>query len=200
MTVRTVDGVATSVDYHAHDNYGSGTIPYGQVPKFSPSSPNDAPTPTPSDPNARPVAYVAAGSHGMWSTPGTFTYVNAVVFKLQDQTSDGGVYWDTGAGNGNSLVSIDYPPPASGGYKENMGWLNYLGLWGNKGTTNCWWHVFYQECELTTGPNGPARDDVIGKDIAAKTATSDNTTATVIGKMKKTMNSPFSVSFLCFEP
>jgi len=168
MTVRTVNGVATEVDYHAHDDKGSGlvsilslwhlsdysfnrTIPYSQALKF--------------DNGQRPVGYVARGSHGFWATAGTFTYVNAVVFKLKDVTADGGVAWDTR----DSLVTFNYPDTFSG----SLDWLNYQGDWGNVGQTSCWWHVFYSECEVSTGPSGPLRADVLGASnakVAAKTS------------------------------
>jgi len=180
ITIRTVNGVATQIDYHAHDDYGSGVIPWAQVPKFSPSSPNDPANPNCTDPNARPIAYIANGSHGFWSSVGTFTYVNAVVFKLQDQTSDGGVYWDTQ----NSLTTINYPDTYSG----SLGWLNYLGDWGNKGQTNCWWHVFYSECELEDGPNGPVRADVEGA-TDLKVALKNST---VGSNLKSKMTAPLS--------
>ncbi|KAG8768856.1 Vacuolar protein sorting-associated protein 62 [Serendipita sp. 405] len=154
ITIRTVNGVATSIDYHAHDDKGSGTIPWTQAPKFSSSTPNGNADPNNSDPDARPVAYIAYGSHGMWSKAGTFTYIDAVVFKLQDVTSDQGVYWDTK----DHLVPIGYPET----YTESLEWLNYQGTWGNKGATNCWWYWMYKQCELVTGPNGPLRADVLG--------------------------------------
>jgi hypothetical protein len=137
-----------SVDYHSHEGAGSGTIPWALSPKFSPLSRND-----PSDLVARPVAYVANGSHGMWSSAGTFTYFNAGVFKLQDVTSDGGVYWDTQS----SLTPINWPDLYSG----SLDWLNYRGHWGNKGVDNCWWYSLYPGCELVTGPNGPLRPEVL---------------------------------------
>ena len=169
MTVRTVNGVATEVDYHAHDDTGSGfvsilslchfsdysinrTIPWSQVIKF--------------DNGQRPVGYVAKGSHGFWATAGTFTYVNAVVFKLQDVTADGGVAWDTR----DSLVTFNYPDTFSG----TLDWLNYKGDWGNVGETDCWWYTFYNECQVTAGPSGPLRADVLGASnvkVAAKTGT-----------------------------
>ncbi|KAG6864131.1 hypothetical protein C0991_012234 [Blastosporella zonata] len=145
MAVRTVNGTATAVDYHAHSDDGSGTIPWAKVVKF--------------DGGQRPVGYVAKGSHGFWATAGTFTYVDAVVFKLQDLTSDGGVYWDIK----DSLVAFAYPGTFSGA----LDWLNYKGLWGNVGETGCWWYVFYKECKIVTGPDGPYRTDVLG---AAKVA------------------------------
>jgi hypothetical protein len=154
ITIRTVNGTATQIDYHAHSDSGSGVIPYAQAPKFSPSSPNDPPNYNSTDPDARPIVYVAAGSHGMWSSAGTFTYVNAVIFQLQDVTSDGGVYWDTQ----DSLTTINYPD----NYTDSLAWLNFQGDWGNAGSTSCWWHFIYSECELIDGPNGPLRSDVEG--------------------------------------
>lgn len=121
ITVRTVNGAPTQVNYNAHSNAGSGTIPWDQAPRF--------------DNNNRPVAYVAYGSHGTWASAGTFTYVNAVIFKLQDETSEGGVAWDTR----DSVKTLVYPDT----YTGLTEWLNFKGAWGNKGTTNCWWYIFY---------------------------------------------------------
>jgi hypothetical protein len=144
IVVRTVSGVATQVDYHAHSDKGSGyvyqsgfaclamlkylvifsTLPWDQVPKC--------------DNDQRPIAFVAKGSHGIWSSAGTLTYVNAGIFKLQDITSDGGVHWDSK----DSIVPLLYPDSFSGG----LAWLNFKGQWGNKGTTSCWWHSIFSEC------------------------------------------------------
>lgn len=156
MAVRTVNGIATQVDYHAHSDHGSGlvtayypvaplkksisTIPWVHVIKF--------------DNNQRPVGYVAKGSHGFWATAGTFTYVDAVVFKLQDLTSDGGVSWDIR----DSFVNFAYPDTFSGSHN----WLNYKGYWGNIGQTTCWWYKIHKECEIVTGPDGPYRSNVLG--------------------------------------
>lgn len=187
MTVRTVNGVATEVDYHAHDDKGSGyvhqstltcpiidfisTIPWDRVPKF--------------DNNQRPVAYVAKGSHGMWSSAGTFTYVNAVIFKLQDITSDGGVHWDSK----NSIVPFLYPDTYSG----DLGWLNFKGLWGNKGTTNCWWHSIFSECEVVDGPGGPIRDDVFSAASIRSVRTVDVASNVKLVSPKFRMTGPLSV-------
>lgn len=161
LTVRTVNGTATSVDYHAHGDTGSGTLPWDKVKKF--------------DNDQRPVGYVADGSHGFWSSAGTFTYVNAVIFKLQDKTGDDGVAWDTR----DSLVTINYPDTYSG----DLSWLNYKGRWGNKGSDDCWWHFIYDECELITGPNGPLRDNVLGAAFAGSSLKS---------RFDSEMNKPFS--------
>src|SRR5258706_11263286 len=89
----------------------------------------------------------------MWSSAGAFTYVNTVIFKLQDITSDRGVHWDSK----DSIVPLIYPDSFSG----DLGWLNFKGQWGNKGTTSCWWHFIYPECEIVDGPAGIVRDDVL---------------------------------------
>ncbi|KAH0582730.1 hypothetical protein H2248_010645 [Termitomyces sp. 'cryptogamus'] len=165
MAVRTVDGIATQVDYHAHSSDGSGTVPWVHVVKF--------------DNDQRPVGYVAKGSHGFWATAGTFTYVDAVVFKLQDYTSDGGVYWDIK----ESLVNFAYPDTFSG----SLGWLNYKGYWGNIGQTNCWWYHFHKECEIVTGPDGPYRPDVLGSASGASTVTTSSSKDVMKGPLSQTL-------------
>ena len=54
--MRTVNGSAVSVDYNAHSGGPnlSGTVRWKDVEKV----------------DDRPVAYCAAGSHGLWPTPG----------------------------------------------------------------------------------------------------------------------------------
>jgi hypothetical protein len=88
----------------------------------------------------------------MWSSAGTFTYADAVVFKLQDQTTDGGAYWDTQ----DSLTTINYPDT----YNGSLNWLNYEGYWGNEGVNDCWWYAVHKECELVGGPPGPLRTEM----------------------------------------
>ncbi|KAG8830276.1 Vacuolar protein sorting-associated protein 62 [Serendipita sp. 400] len=153
ITVRTVNGVATSVEYHAHSNTAS-TIPWAQVLKFSPWNPRRPPTANITNPFARPVGYIANGSHGIWQSAGAFNYQNVSGIQLYDITSDDGVYWDTQW----SLTMINYPDTYSG----TLNWLNYAGVWGNKGQTDCWWYSVYPSCKVVTGPIGPARDDVLG--------------------------------------
>ena len=104
------------------------TIPWGQVITF--------------DDSKRPVGYVAKGSHGLWATAGTFTYVDAVIFQLKDETGNGGVAWDTK----DSIVPMSYPDLYSGLFD----WLNFRGIWGNKGDDSCWWHFIYPEVGLST--------------------------------------------------
>ncbi|KAH8834721.1 hypothetical protein DL96DRAFT_1549451 [Flagelloscypha sp. PMI_526] len=138
MTVRTVNGVATQVEYHAHSDTAS-VVPWNLAPKF--------------DSGKRPVGYIAAGSHGIWQDAGTHTYFSAVLagqtIELNDLTDDGGVQWDTK----NSVVTLSFPGTFSG----NLDWLNYAGDWGNQGETDCYWYSIYPECEVVTGPPGPYR-------------------------------------------
>ncbi|KAJ7590649.1 hypothetical protein C8J56DRAFT_933500 [Mycena floridula] len=148
MTVRTVDGVATEVDYHAHIDSGSGTIPWDEVLKF----------------DSRPVGYVAHGSHGFWASAGAHTVVDLVVLQAQDLTGDG-ISWDTQ----DSLRPFSYPERYTG--SEN--WLNFAGRWGNKGDNNCWWYIIYPGCATVTGPVGPVRPEVLGAaDIVLTTGSS----------------------------
>ncbi|KAJ7590671.1 hypothetical protein C8J56DRAFT_539397 [Mycena floridula] len=162
MAVRTVNGVATEVDYNAHGDTGSGTIPWDEAPKF--------------DGDSRPIGYVAKGSHGFWSTPAAHTYVNAVIFKLQDLTADGGVLWDIK----DSITPLAYPDT----YVGSTEWLNYAGAWGNQGETSCWWHIFYDECEIVSGPTGPLRPDVLGStDVLLVSTTPTPATSSLESKM-----------------
>ncbi|KAJ8091053.1 hypothetical protein PM082_024661 [Marasmius tenuissimus] len=170
LAVRTVNGVATQVDYHAHGGTGDAgsTVPFDQALKF--------------DNGQRPAAYVAKGSHGIWQTVGTHTYVDVVIFQLQDITGDGGLQWDTR----DSLVVYNYPDTFSG----DQDWLNYKGVWGNKGSTSCWWYSIYNECEVITGPSGPYRSDVLGASFAASAG--DDRSVTSHDPAKWDMSGPFS--------
>jgi hypothetical protein len=118
-------------------------------------SPRDKPDPDNTDPNARPVAYVALGDHTMYPSVGNFTYPNALVFGLEDVTSDGGVYWDT---QGN-LTTIDVYDSFSG----SLNWINYEGHWGNKGFHDCWKEGTLDVCDLDDGPNGPMQSSLMGR-------------------------------------
>jgi hypothetical protein len=89
----------------------------------------------------------------MWSSVGEFTYLNALVFTLQDVTSDDGVHWDT---QGN-LTAISYPDSYSG----SLNWLNYKGNWGNKAFNNCWKWASRDVCSMDTGPTGPLQSDAM---------------------------------------
>jgi hypothetical protein len=122
--------------------------------------------------------------------------VDAVIIKLQDVTSDGGVQWDSR----DSLVTLLYPDS----YTGEQAWLNFKGNWGNRGTTDCWWHFIHPECKLDDGPPGPVRDDVLSVasvasvdsvdsvDSVASVETGDPGTAETVAS-KYRMTGPLSV-------
>ncbi|XP_066291649.1 uncharacterized protein [Branchiostoma lanceolatum] len=92
-----------------------------------------------------PILYSAAGSHGLWSTPGTHTYKKILINgKLQDETS-AGTAWDTW----KNVPSIKYRP--DGGYTGPSSWLNFKGRWGNK-KDGCTVEKLSGECILNDGP------------------------------------------------
>lgn len=118
----------------------------------------------------RPVAYVAAGSHGVWPNPGDHVYADVGssslprtehtglivqildVFKLVDVTDDYGPIWDTKG----RVVPLQYRDPDQRLPLEHSGeesWLNYPGHWGNRGVDKCWWHRAVGYCQVS--PSGP---------------------------------------------
>jgi len=125
LRVRTVNGTGHSVDYVVHREslaLGQGTMRWEDVPKF----------------DGRPIAYSAAGSHGLWATPGRHVFANALnVFKLIDETDDEGAIWDTKG----HIVAIQYwqNPELTSRKKKvyptgsPLGWLNYAGRRGSGG-------------------------------------------------------------------
>ncbi|KAJ3114812.1 Vacuolar protein sorting-associated protein 62 [Phlyctochytrium bullatum] len=139
VVVRTVNGVATALDYHAHGGDGVRVVPA-----------NDKRVQWV---EGHPVVYTALGSHGMWPQAGKNVYKSvAIVYDLVDDTGDGGVQWRTWG----NVQTIAYKP--NGGYTGNDAWLNYKGRYGNKADNSCWFHGIVGECLLTDGPTGPARD------------------------------------------
>jgi hypothetical protein len=161
-------------------------MPYYLAPKFYSSSPNSPPIYNSPDDNARSIVYVAFGSHGMWSSVGNFSTVP--VLSLLDQTSDGGVYWDTQ----NSLTTINYPDNYSG----NFSWLNYHGVWGNKGNSGCWWHGFAQMCDVADGPRGPLRPELEGAANIGRAVAQSEANPTLTSRDKTDMSGPLSVRIL----
>ncbi|KDN45374.1 hypothetical protein RSAG8_04961, partial [Rhizoctonia solani AG-8 WAC10335] len=142
MTVRTLNGVATSADYNAHSSGdGAGPRPWADVLKPSGED--------------RPLGYVASGSHGVWPGPGSWVYQDIIIYQLKDETSDGGPIWNAK----DNVYPIEYLP--SGTYSGDQAWVNFQGAWGNKGQTNCWWYKIVKTCPLSNGPGGPYRPDVL---------------------------------------
>jgi hypothetical protein len=129
--------------------------------------------------DGRPIAYSAAGSHGLWATPGSHVYANVSfffssftldvgifglnnhhsqalnIFKLIDETDDVGAIWDTK----HHVIPIQYwHDPVSRRRRKihsstsDLGWLNFAGRWGNKGEGDCAWKRFDLPCQLGSGP------------------------------------------------
>jgi len=123
----------------------------------------------------RPVAYVAAGSHGVWSTPGRHVYadvrnhcweprqcpsadeqlLNAI--KLIDETDDKGPIWDTRS----HVVPIQWwHGPHNGSrvqHSGSLGWMNFRGRWGNLGDRG-WLNKILPASYVVDAPSGPNRD------------------------------------------
>ncbi|KAJ1548397.1 Vacuolar protein sorting-associated protein 62 [Cladochytrium tenue] len=151
IMVRTVNGVAVSIDYLAHSSgLGLGTLSVSDS-RISWSG-------------THPVAYTALGSHGMWPQSGSNVYDTiALVYNLVDETGDGAEWstWD-------NLYLINYQQ--AGGYTGAQAWLNYDGYFGNPGDTSCWFYSVVSDCAFGGGPSHPNRD---------MTGTTTNVLATV---------------------
>lgn len=143
FTVRTINGTPVSADYNSHTGgrFAAGTSRWVDVPLI----------------DDRPVAYAAAGSHGIWPSPGDHVYANVLNFKLVDVTDDLGPIWDSRT----MLMPFKYwsGPQRRERMQHNgsASWLNFRGWWGNKGEHDCWWHRMVPICQLVDAPPGPNR-------------------------------------------
>ncbi|KAL7423849.1 Vacuolar protein sorting-associated protein 62 [Cryptotrichosporon argae] len=144
LRVRTINGTAVSADFDTHSGpqYSAGTVRWEDIEKHE----------------GRPVGYAAAGSHGMWPTPGDHIYAHLLdLFRLVDVTDDDGAVWDT-AGRVVPLQYWDNPADRRRMWHGGEdGWVNFRGHWGNRGKNDCWWHRIVGICQLVDGPPGPNR-------------------------------------------
>jgi hypothetical protein len=120
----------------------------------------------------RPVAYVAAGSHGVYSFPGRHVYANVRpisrarssfdeqilgVIQLVDETDDTGPIWDTKS----TVVPIQWWHGPENGtlvdHAGSLGWMNFIGRWGNIGDRG-FLHKVGAVSHVIDGPTGPNRD------------------------------------------
>jgi hypothetical protein len=122
----------------------------------------------------RPVAYVAAGSHGVYSFPGHHVYANVRpnfralhtfnfdeqilgVIQLVDETDDTGPIWDTKS----TVVPIQWWHGPENGtlvyHAGSLGWMNFIGRWGNIGDRGFLYKVGAAS-HVIDGPTGPNRD------------------------------------------
>ncbi|WWC63222.1 uncharacterized protein I303_105822 [Kwoniella dejecticola CBS 10117] len=132
LRMRTINGQPVSADYTTHTGgrFSAGTFRWEDIEKI----------------DRRPVAYVAAGSHGVGK-----------LFKLVDITDDEGPIWDT---KDHVVPAVYWDGPESRRriwHRGDSSWLNYRGNWGNKGQDDCWWHRVVGYCQVVDAPWGPNR-------------------------------------------
>ncbi|OCF37868.1 hypothetical protein I316_00092 [Kwoniella heveanensis BCC8398] len=140
VRMRTINGTPVSADFTTHTGgrFSAGTFRWEDIERF----------------DGRPVAYAAAGSHGIWPDPGDHV---GKVFKLVDITDDDGPIWDT---KGHVVPAVYWDGPISRRKRNHEGklsWLNFRGFWGNRGETDCWWHRVVGYCQIVDAPWGPNR-------------------------------------------
>lgn len=89
-----------------------------------------------------PAAYVARGSHGMWKDAGEHIYVNAVIVKLKDFTSQGTAWdlWKKGKMETYAYDALKHEGKGIGGseWKTDFGINCFeegggVTIWGNRG-------------------------------------------------------------------
>lgn len=133
MTVRLQDGQPTKLYLSQHSD--GQTIDWGST--------SVAMT------NGHPIIYSAYGSHGLYASPGTFTYLSIGNGTDLDDDTSAGIAWDSW----ESLSIVSWQ--AIGTYTGDFEWLNYTGDWGN-GSSGCGvLEDLSGECILNNGPSGP---------------------------------------------
>ena len=151
IRVRTINGTAVSADYrkplplafhviglipdsHNGGAFSAGTTRWIDVPQH----------------DGRPIAYSAAGSHGLWPNPGDHVLAHVLdVFKIVDVTDDDGAVWDT---QYHVVPSQFWHGPHSRQklwHQGHRSWLNHAGTWGNKGEYSCWWFKLVGNCQVS---------------------------------------------------
>lgn len=72
-------------------------------------------------------------------------------------TDDRGAIWDTQG----HVVPIEWWTGPDLAHKivhtGKDSWLEFKGMFGNRGSSNCWWHALVGICQLVDGPPGPNR-------------------------------------------
>ena len=119
----------------------------------------------------RPVAYVAADSHGVYSFTGRHVYASVSltfalctgidmqilgVIQLVDETDDSGPIWDTKS----TVVPIQWWHGPENGtlvdHAGSLGWMNFIGRWGNLGGRGLLYKL--GTSHVIDGATGPNRD------------------------------------------
>lgn len=100
-------------------------------------------------------AYVALGSHGMYSKAEEHIYLELPNgAQLIDSTNEG-KSWDSH----ENLIFI--PEYDIGAYPQEFEWMNFLGRWGNPKEGCEVIESLSGECQLNAGPTGPALKGVL---------------------------------------
>lgn len=69
-------------------------------------------------------------------------------FTLTDVTDDEGAIWDTKS----RVVKTPYWDASSRQklwHEGDRSWLNFRGMWGNRGVDDCWWHRLIAICQVS---------------------------------------------------
>jgi hypothetical protein len=79
------------------------------------------------------------------------------LWQLVDMTDDHGAIWDTQG----HVVPIEWWTGPDLAHKirhtGEESWLEFVGSFGNRGDSSCWWHSMVGICQLVGGPPGPNR-------------------------------------------
>lgn len=66
-----------------------------------------------------------------------------------DVTDDKGAIWDTKGKVVKSQYWNDPEQRRKLWHKDDRAWLNFVGMWGNKGEDDCWWHKIVGICQVS---------------------------------------------------
>ncbi|WWC71643.1 uncharacterized protein I206_105601 [Kwoniella pini CBS 10737] len=181
LRMRTVNGTPVSADYTTHTGgrFSAGTFRWEDIEKI----------------DNRPVAYVAAGSHGIGK-----------LFKLVDITDDEGPIWDT---KDHVVPTVYWDGPESRRrlwHRGNSSWLNFRGNWGNKGQDDCWWHRVVGYCQVVDAPWGPNRyfgtppDCILAPLVSGRSTYSFKFSSNILGWAKEHNIALVKVEQVCTRP
>ena len=96
------------------------------------------------------IVYAAEGSHGMWPITGRHVYKNLPNFDTLVDVTSSGESWYTW----QQLKPVEYNPNAQ--YSGEFKFLEFNGRWGNKKRGCGIVEYLVDECQLNSGPTGPA--------------------------------------------
>ncbi|TRM69357.1 hypothetical protein BD626DRAFT_473774 [Schizophyllum amplum] len=150
--VRFVDGKPTHVYLSSHNSGFAYT--YDAIQKQG----------------ARPVVYVATGTHANYATAGAHNIISVAGTLVQDHTDDG-PFWDVAQNYRGYWYNPDGTIDAAGGSgrggseqtSESVDWLYWTGRWGDdqlpKDDPRQYCLLDF-ECHHVAGPTGPVRKNL----------------------------------------